>query len=152
MAGSGVVPITAFNAMNYIFAGGGSAEARVGSGGVRVHPFDHPRAARTARYQTVVSRASATIQLPHENRVSVPIRVLILEDLEDDAILLVHELRRQGYAPTYRRVDTAVDMYSALAQEPWDIILADFSMPGFDTLQALELLHDVGLDLPYIVV
>jgi PAS domain S-box-containing protein len=81
-----------------------------------------------------------------------PLRVLILDDSEDDALLLVRELKRGGYAPTCERADTALAMHTALAGRQWDIILSDYSMPAFSALDALELLHNVGLDLPFIVV
>ena len=81
-----------------------------------------------------------------------PLRVLILEDSEADALLLVRELKRGGYAPTYERVDTAVAMHTALAGHAWDIVLSDYSMPGFSALGALEVLREIGLDLPFIIV
>jgi len=80
------------------------------------------------------------------------LRVLILDDSEDDTLLLVRELKRGGYAPTYERADTALAMHTALAGQSWDIILSDYSMPAFSALDALALLHDVGLDLPFIIV
>jgi DNA-binding NtrC family response regulator len=83
---------------------------------------------------------------------NTPLRVLILDDSEDDTLLLVRELERGGYAPTFERADTALAMHSALAGQSWDIILSDYSMPAFSGLDALELLHDIGLDLPFIIV
>src|SRR5438552_1947789 len=116
MAGSGVVPITQYYAMNYIFAGGVSAKAFVGSGGVRVDPFNRRREARTARHRTVVSRASATFQLPRENQVTVPIHVLVLEDLEDDATLLAHE--QSGIVfQVFQNQDMNRDSHLVLARE-----------------------------------
>jgi PAS domain S-box-containing protein len=85
-------------------------------------------------------------------RMSTPLRVLILEDSEDDSLLLVQELKRGGFAPTHERVDSAAAMQDALASRPWDLILADYSMPAFSALDALKLLHDMGLDLPFIIV
>jgi PAS domain S-box-containing protein len=83
---------------------------------------------------------------------STPIRVLIVEDSPDDATLLLLELERSGYDPTFARVDTAAAMQAALAEQPWDIIIADYSMPHFNALAALQLLQESGLDLPFIVV
>lgn len=83
---------------------------------------------------------------------NTPLRVLILDDSEDDTLLLVRELERGGYAPTFVRADTALAMRSALAGQSWDLILSDYSMPTFSGLDALELLHDIGLDLPFIIV
>lgn len=81
-----------------------------------------------------------------------PLRVLIIEDSEDDAELLLRELRRADYHPVYRRVDTATDMSAALEEETWDVIASDYSMPQFDTLAALSLLHERKLDIPFIIV
>jgi PAS domain S-box-containing protein/putative nucleotidyltransferase with HDIG domain len=81
-----------------------------------------------------------------------PLRVLILDDSADDALLLVRELQRQGYTPTFHRVETAETMNDVLARQTWDVILADYTLPSFSALTALELLHDIGLDLPFIIV
>jgi two-component system, cell cycle sensor histidine kinase and response regulator CckA len=81
-----------------------------------------------------------------------PIRVLIVEDSPDDTTLLLLELEGGGYAPLFERVDTATAMQTALAKQPWDIIIADYSMPHFSALAALQLLQDSGLDLPFIIV
>lgn len=83
---------------------------------------------------------------------STPLSVLNVEDVEDDALLLVRELRRGGYEPTYERVQTADAMRAALAKQRWDIVIADYNMPSFSGLAALELLKDSGLDLPFILV
>jgi PAS domain S-box-containing protein len=83
---------------------------------------------------------------------SIPLRVLIVEDSEDDAILVVHELQRGGYDLTFERVDTAIDMKTALEQQAWDVVIADYKMPQFDGLAALKLFQEQGLDLPFILV
>lgn len=79
-----------------------------------------------------------------------PIRVLIVEDSEDDALLLLRELRR-AYDPQFERVATADQMRAAL-EKYWDVIISDFSMPGFDGLDALQLLQETKLDIPFIIV
>ncbi|MCI0330899.1 MAG: PAS domain S-box protein [candidate division Zixibacteria bacterium] len=81
-----------------------------------------------------------------------PLRVLIAEDSENDALLMVNELRRGGYDPTYERVDTAEAMRRALGGSHWDVVLADYTMPGFSALDALNIVQEVGVDLPFIVV
>src|SRR2546426_7394473 len=83
---------------------------------------------------------------------SAPLRVLIVEDSEDDSALLLHELRRGGYEPTWQRVEQAAAMRAALAGSPWDLVIADYRMPGFSAFDALQVLHDSGLDLPFIIV
>jgi len=81
-----------------------------------------------------------------------PLKVLIVEDSNDDAVLLVRELRRAGYDPTFEQVDDAEGMKAALAKEAWDVITCDFSMHPFDGMAALELLRESGLDTPLIIV
>ncbi len=81
-----------------------------------------------------------------------PLRVLIVEDSEDDATLLLRELRRGGFDPAYERVDTAEAMSAALARQTWDIIISDYVMPRFSGMDALKLLQKSGIDLPFIIV
>lgn len=81
-----------------------------------------------------------------------PLRVLIVEDSEDDAELILRELRSGDYEPRYLRVQTAKDMDEALSKRKWDIIISDYSMPNFNGLSALELLKRKELDLPFIIV
>jgi PAS domain S-box-containing protein len=80
------------------------------------------------------------------------IRVLMVEDSENDAFLLIRELQRGGYDPIYQRVDTADSMEAALANHQWDIVLADQKMPTFSGLEALDLLKRKQIDLPFILV
>ncbi len=80
-----------------------------------------------------------------------PLRVLIVEDSEDDVILLVRELRRGGYDPTFERVDTPEAMKAELDAKIWDVVIADYVMPCFSGLAALSLLHQTGLDIPFII-
>jgi phosphoserine phosphatase RsbU/P len=81
-----------------------------------------------------------------------PLRVLIVEDSEDDALLLVFELRRGDYAPVFRRVESYDAMRRALAEEGWDLVISDYVLPGFSGLEALRLVRQSGLDLPFIIV
>ncbi len=80
-----------------------------------------------------------------------PLRVLILEDVRADAELVVHELRRAGFAPDWRMAATEADYLTALELPP-EIIFADYRLPGFDAMAALRLLQQRGLDVPFIVV
>ncbi len=81
-----------------------------------------------------------------------PLRVLVVEDSEDDALLVIRELERGGYDATFERVETAEAMTAALKKQAWDVIIADYKMPHFSGPAALELLKKTGLDLPSIVV
>ena len=80
------------------------------------------------------------------------LRVLLVEDSEIDAELLVRELQRFGYAPAWERVDTPEALQAALVRQPWDLVLADYAMPRFSGLDALELVKASGLELPFILV
>jgi len=81
-----------------------------------------------------------------------PLRVLIIEDSEDDTQLLLRELRRVGFEVEFERVETAEDMRSACTKKPWDLIVSDYTMPKFSALQALEVLKASSLDLPFIII
>jgi PAS domain S-box-containing protein len=83
----------------------------------------------------------------------VSLKVLLVEDSENDALLLLRELRRGGYDPLWKRVDTARDMEAALDERDWDLVIADHSMPAFSSSAALELLRRKGfVDVPFIIV
>ncbi|TAK06411.1 MAG: PAS domain S-box protein, partial [Candidatus Manganitrophaceae bacterium] len=81
-----------------------------------------------------------------------PLQVLIVEDSIEDSELLIAELRRGGYEPTYERVETAEAMNAALDRQIWEIAFADYSMPDFNGMEALRLLREKGLDIPFIFV
>lgn len=77
--------------------------------------------------------------------------VLVVEDSEDDALLLVRELERGGYTVASERVQTAEAMANALHRGGWDLVVADYFMPGFSGRAALEVLKGSALDLPFIM-
>jgi len=81
-----------------------------------------------------------------------PLRILLIEDSEDDANLILSRLRKGGYEPTCHRIETANDMKAALEAQSWDLVLADYNLPLFDAPAALQLLQESKLDLPFIVV
>src|SRR5437016_6589568 len=83
---------------------------------------------------------------------SRPLRILIVEDSEDDTQLLLHELRRGGYDPMHERVDSAATLEQALARQQWDMVIADYSITNFNSMAALALLKERGNDLPFIIV
>lgn len=86
-----------------------------------------------------------------ENRLIPPLRVLIIEDSEDDCFLLVRALKRE-FEIMYERVDTTETLRHALREKEWDIVLSDYFMPQFDAVGALTTLQEEKLDLPFIIV
>jgi PAS domain S-box-containing protein len=80
------------------------------------------------------------------------LRLLVVEDSEDDAELILREIKRGGYTIEFERVETRSDMQLALARSSWDIILSDYSMPHFSAMAALKALQDSGLDIPFLVI
>lgn len=87
-----------------------------------------------------------------ESPAKPPIRLLFIEDSENDVLLLLHHFRNAGYAPTFRRVASATEMREALERERWDLILCDHNLPGFSAQGALRLTRELALDLPFIIV
>src|SRR5216683_1289276 len=83
---------------------------------------------------------------------TVPLRVLMIEDSEDDAALLVRELRRGDYDVQLERVDESSALESAFDKQTWDLILSDFSMPHFSGTDALRILRSKGCEIPFIFV
>jgi two-component system, cell cycle sensor histidine kinase and response regulator CckA len=82
----------------------------------------------------------------------IPLGVLIVEDSEDDALLVLRSLHRGGYEVNHLRVETPVAMQVALENQPWDIVISDYTMPVFNAMEALKLLQDLHLDIPFIIV
>jgi two-component system, cell cycle sensor histidine kinase and response regulator CckA len=82
----------------------------------------------------------------------IPLRVLSIEDSEDDALLILRDLQRGGFDPLFKRVETPEALEAELDRETWDIVIADYVMPRFNGLEALKLMQGKGLDLPFIIV
>jgi PAS domain S-box-containing protein len=82
---------------------------------------------------------------------SKPLRVLVVEDSEDDAYFLVRELKKNGFEPVFERVESEQGMIDALNKQRWDIVISDHSVPGFGSLQALEVIKQKKIDIPFIV-
>jgi PAS domain S-box-containing protein len=79
------------------------------------------------------------------------IRLLIVEDVEDDALLLLREIRTGGFEPVFKRVDSEKDLVEALNEETWDIVISDYAMPGFTGIDALRILKRHDPDIPFIL-
>lgn len=80
------------------------------------------------------------------------LRVLMVEDSEDDAILVDRELRRGGYDTVFCRVQTREDLHKALESNDWDLVITDHNMPSFSSAAALAVVQGSGLDVPVIIV
>jgi two-component system, cell cycle sensor histidine kinase and response regulator CckA len=80
------------------------------------------------------------------------LKVLIIEDSEDDEFILLRHLKHEGYDVKYKTVQTADSMEKALYSDDWQIILSDYSMPKFDGLMALAILKKSGIDIPFIMI
>ena len=83
---------------------------------------------------------------------STSLRVLIVEDCDDDAQLLLVRLRRAGYSPDHVRVDNAEDLRKTLQEHDWQIVISDYAMPGFSGLEALRILREQDHETPFILV
>jgi len=82
---------------------------------------------------------------------STSLNLLLLEDSPADAELMIEVLRESGFDPTFRRVESK-DAYLRELDQPPDFILSDYSMPQFTARDALRLMKERGLDLPFIIV
>src|SRR4051812_34259196 len=83
---------------------------------------------------------------------SIPLRLLHVEDSEDDAAMLARKLRQTGHDLTVMRVSTSEAMHAALRDHTWDLVICDWNIPQFGALLALEQLQRLELDLPFIIV
>jgi PAS domain S-box-containing protein len=92
------------------------------------------------------------VALAERREPRTPLRVLIVEDSEDDAMLLLHELQRGDYEPEYERVETPEAMKKVLASSEWDVIVSDYYMPRFTAPEALRISQGSGTKAPFIVV
>ncbi len=82
----------------------------------------------------------------------MPLLVLVIEDSPTDALLLERELRRGGYDPVVERVETRAALTAALPRRPWDVVISDYSLPGWSGTDALVIVKESSADLPFILV
>jgi signal transduction histidine kinase/CheY-like chemotaxis protein len=80
------------------------------------------------------------------------LKLLMIEDSEDDALLLASQLRRGGFDLAFERVETAEATTNALIKQNWDLVISDYSMPHFRGTDALKLIREIGNDVPFIFV
>lgn len=78
--------------------------------------------------------------------------MLLVDDSEDDALLLVRELKRGGIRPAFTRVDNGPDLFQALQNGRWDLVITDHNMPGFSSEEAIRMTHRQYPDMPVIIV
>ncbi len=81
-----------------------------------------------------------------------PLKVIIVEDSEDDLILMLRALKKAGYEPCYTMVETHDGLREALGDERWQLIISDHSMPAYSAPEALKTLQESGRSLPFIIV
>ena len=79
------------------------------------------------------------------------LRVILVEDEDDDAALLIRELKR-SFIPQYELVSTPAALRSALERGTWDLVISDWSLPSFNGLEAFQIVRDFDSDLPVIIV
>ncbi len=94
----------------------------------------------------------STARLRAEPPVARSLRLLLVEDEDDDALLITRELQRGGYNPTITRVQTRDEFNAALDAHGWDAIVSDHTIPGYGGLLALADLQASGKDIPFILV
>lgn len=80
------------------------------------------------------------------------LKVLLVEDSTVDAELILDKLSETGYQVDQGLVDNALEMRKLLSERQWDIVLCDYSMPGFNPFEALNILREFNIDIPFIVI
>src|SRR4030042_1465314 len=98
------------------------------------------------RTKSTASKLKSKISNPQS------LRVLMVEDSEDDALLVIRELKKGGYNPVYERVETEKAMSKALREKPWDVILCDYKLPKFSGTKAISLLKETNIDIPLLII
>lgn len=99
-----------------------------------------------------MARAQRSAAGERRQLLNAPLRVLCIDDSADDAELNVLALQRHGFAVATKRVDRREDAHKALTEEQWDLILCDYSMPHFSAIGMLDLIRELSVDLPCLIV
>ena len=84
--------------------------------------------------------------------VATPLKLLIIEDSEDDVELILHALRRGGFVPDHACVENSEALRAALAAGPWEMMICDHSLPRLDAFAALRIAREIDGDIPFIIV
>jgi PAS domain S-box-containing protein len=90
--------------------------------------------------------------IPPESTPRPSLRLLMVDDSEDDVLLIIREIKRGGYNPFYERVETAEAMKKTLREKRWDIILCDYKMPNFSAPMAIAIVKEANIDTPLIII
>ncbi|MCK5058456.1 MAG: PAS domain S-box protein [Candidatus Aminicenantes bacterium] len=80
------------------------------------------------------------------------LKVLVVEDSEDDTLLVIRKIRQGGFDPKYKRVDNSRSLVRALKEKSWDIVISDYSMPEFNGIDALKLVRERNENIPFILI
>ena len=80
------------------------------------------------------------------------LNALILEDVENDALLMVRELKRHGFDVSWKRVQDGETFRASLDEQIWDVVLADYNLPDYSATEALVVFKECGIDIPFIVI
>lgn len=83
---------------------------------------------------------------------TTPLRLLILQEKQDETELLLAKLRKAGYAPDYHRTDNRTGLREALQHDDWQIIIADYCMPAMNALDALKIIREKNTETPVILI
>jgi two-component system, cell cycle sensor histidine kinase and response regulator CckA len=83
---------------------------------------------------------------------AIPVRLLLVEDSDDDELLLIRAIKNGGIDPNYKRVSSEAELKSQLSENSWDIVISDFNLVGFDGLEALKIVKEKSTELPFILV
>ncbi len=96
----------------------------------------------------------AITQVLKKRRIKMPnsLKVLVVEDSEDDTLLVIRKIKQGGYDPIYERVDNSQALKRALKEKAWDIVISDYSMPGFNGIDALKLVRERDENIPFILI
>src|SRR5580693_1513378 len=101
-----------------------------------------------ADQQSPAPRGSATVSVGARR----PLRLVLVEDSDDDERLLLRELRRGGFQPKWVRVETRERFLAVLESDAWDLVVSDHTLPHYGGLIALADLRSSGRDIPFILV